>query len=347
MAVEYQELLDLNIVVSEHLKRWMVERGLDPQRGRVCYINIDPDAWRPDPERRVAVRQELRIDDTAPVILYAARICAQKQPGVFAQTMLRLAQMASPFVALVAGDGPDLERLRSLITRYKLGDRVRLLGAVPNERVRELMAAADVFFLPSEWEGIALSIYEAMACGLPIIGANVGGQRELVTPECGVLVERSDEETEARQYAATLAKLLENPQRRQEMGQAGRGRVQALFRLEQMGERMISLLQEAMGLHRTQPRPVPSRGLGQACAAQAVEYVRLAEVTDGLWRERELAHVGPLGLRPHSDSWRTLTYFTIRRLFLPYYRAALDRNLKWLLPFKNRLKQVLLREGQS
>jgi len=120
-----------------------------------------------------------------------------------------------------------------------------------------------------------------------------------------------------------------------------------------MGEGMISLLQEAMRLHITQPRPVPGLGLGRACAAQAVEYVRLSDVADGLWREREQAPAGPLGfhpylLDPHSDSWRTLAYFAIRRLLLRYYRAALERKMmRWLLPFKNRLKQTLLREARS
>jgi hypothetical protein len=211
------------------------------------------------------------------------------------------------------------------------------------------MAAADIFFLPSKWEGIALSLYEAMACSLPVVGADVGGQRELVTPECGVLMARSDEETEAEQYAQVLAELLEDPRRCQEMGQAGRRRVEAHFRLGQMGEKMVFLLQAAMRLHAAQPRPVSSLGLGRACAAQAVEYVRLSQVADGLWREQVQASpsgLNPHWLDPHSDSWHTLTYFAIRRLLLPYYRAALDRNLKWLLPFKNRLKRALLRRGQ-
>ncbi len=62
------------------------------------------------------------------------------------------------------------------------------VGALPNPRLRDLMAAADILFLPSAWEGIAQSIYEAMAAGLVVVGADVGGQRELVTPDCGYLL---------------------------------------------------------------------------------------------------------------------------------------------------------------
>jgi len=353
MAVEYQELLDLNLVSSEHLQRWMEARGADPQRIRVCYTNIDTETWRPaDPRKRSAARRELGLDEAVPVILYAGRICAQKQPRVFGQTMLQLSRKELDFVALVAGNGPDLEWLRSFVKRHELDDRVRLLGAVPNERVCELLAVADLFFLPSEWEGIALSVYEAMACGLPVVSADVGGQRELVTPECGVLVARNDEKNGAEHYAQILAELLQNARRCREMGEASRARVQAHFRLAQMGERMSFLLQETMQLRVTQPRPVPSLGVGRVCAAQAVEYIRLLEVADGLWREREQAHVGPLGLHPHlldphSDSWRTLAYFAVRRLLLPYYRAALNRDVKWLLPLKDRLKHLLLHEDRT
>jgi glycosyltransferase involved in cell wall biosynthesis/predicted NUDIX family NTP pyrophosphohydrolase len=293
LAIEYQELLDLNIVVSRHLKQWMVERGFDPQRSRVCYINVDADKWRPDPERRRAVRQELGMDETVPVILYAGRICAQKQPRVLARTILRL-QETLDFIVLVAGDGPELEWLRVFVDKHGVSDRVRLLGAVPNERIRELLTATDLFFLPSEWEGIALAIYEAMACGVPVVGADVGGQDELVTPECGVLVTRSDEEGEVEHYARILAELLPNAQRRRAMGQAGRVRVQDFFRLEQMGERMVTLLQEAQQLHEVQPRLVPSLEVGRICALQAKtiqeQADRIEEIEAGkAWLEGQRA----------------------------------------------------------
>jgi glycosyltransferase involved in cell wall biosynthesis/GT2 family glycosyltransferase len=352
MAVEYQELLDLDIVVSDHLKQWMVEKGADRQRIYTCYAGIDPDAWRPDSEGRAAIRQELGLDSAVGVVLYAARMCDQKQPRVFAKTMLRLVEKCVDFVAVVAGDGPELGWLRSFVHGHKLESRVRLLGAVDSERVRGLMVASDIFFLPSKWEGIALTLYEGMTCGLPVVGADVGGQCELVMPECGVLVSRSDEDTEAERYAEVLAELLGDLPRCRKMGQAGRRRIEAHFRQDQMAERIISLFREAMQLHVNQPRPIPSLGLARACTAQALEYVRLSEVADSLWREREQAQARPLGPYPHSldpnsEPWPTLAYFTIRRLLFPIYRRGLDKGLKWLLPVKNRLKQALLHERPS
>ncbi len=352
LAVEYGELLDLHGVSSEHLKRWMVSRGAREERIRVCYTNVDVQWWKPDEKLGEKVRKELGIGQGEGVILYAGRLCAQKQPQVFGQTLVRLRQKGVEFVAVVAGDGPDRGWLEEFLQREGVAERVRLLGAVSAERMRELMVAADLLFLPSKWEGIAFVVYEAMASGLAIVGANVGGQKELLTPECGVLIECGEEEKEVEEYAEVLARLLRNSECRQKMGQAARRRVEKHFRLEKMGDQMHSFFHEALHLLHTAPPSLPPPGLAHACATQAIEYTRLSNVADGLWRERERAQAGPLGfhpylLDPYSDSWRTLAYFTLRRLFLPYYRAALDRNMKWLLPLKDRLKHLLLLRERS
>src|SRR5262249_19129527 len=126
MAVEYQELIDMNIVSSEHLKRWMIQRGAEADRIRVCYINVDPENWRPDPQRRAITRRELGVKESVPLILYACRICPQKQPRVFAATVLRLRRQSISFVALVAGDGPDLDWLRAFLIKHKLTEDVRV-----------------------------------------------------------------------------------------------------------------------------------------------------------------------------------------------------------------------------
>ena len=98
----------------------------------------------------------------------------------------------------------------------------------------------------------------------------------------------------------------------------------------------------------TPSRPTLGRGLGTVCATNAIEYLRVAEVADGLWRDHEQpaqlnfsSHL----LDPHHDSWRTLAYFAIRQLVLPYYRAGLERRLTWLQPIKEYMKKTLLRSS--
>jgi glycosyltransferase involved in cell wall biosynthesis len=285
LAVEYQDQLDVNVVSSQHLKCWMVQRGADASRIQVCYTNIDPDVCSANERQAATIRQELGVREDAPLILYAGRICLQKQPKVFAATMARLRQHGHSFAALVAGDGEDLPWLADYLAKSNMTEDVRLLGAVSLEQMQRLMAAADIFFLPSQWEGIALSIYEAMASGVAVVGADVGGQRELVTADCGVLIARSDEDTETAQYAEVLAQLLREPQRRAEMGLASRTRVSSHFHIEHMGKNMLEILQRAITNHPYQGSSAPTLGLARACAAQAVEYVRVFHLSETLWNQ--------------------------------------------------------------
>lgn len=322
-AVAYQEALDLNIVSSEHLKDWMVGRGADPSRIETCYTNIDAELYSPNPSARSSVRAEFHIPDDMPVLLYAGRLCEQKQPKVFAPVMRELRDRKLGFTCFVAGDGQDRKWLQRYVRRHRLKSHVRVLGTVKHERMQELLAASDIFFLPSKMEGISLAIYEAMAMGVVPVGADVGGQRELVTPECGVLVERSSHEREVKAYSDVLATLIESSERRKALGEAARDRVSTYFKLEQMGERMDQLLKKAQEAHHSRSTIATSSGLGMEHAVQTVEYERLTRAARPFWKYRKV----------ESAIWR------VSRLISPI--AVLARWLGWRLrPLLRSLRRV-------
>ncbi len=339
MSVGAREQLDLTLVSSMHLKQWMAGRGGDVGRIEVCYTNIDPERWSPNYQSRAKVREELKIKQDTPVILYAGRLCQQKQPKVFAQVMKQLRERQCEFLALVAGDGEERAWLEKYVSRQRLGRKVRLLGRVPSERVRALMMASDIFFLPSQWEGIAVSIYEAMACGLAVVGADCGGQHELVTKECGTLMPCGHEQTEVQQYSDALAQLLADPGRRAAMGQAARARICQQFRLDSMGERLVALFEKARFLHRSHPRPAVGTESGLASATQAVDYMRLHHVADWSWLEQteeEIRHLS-LGAR---------LYVKLKRVGLGFYCRGRQRGWQWWMdPLKDSLKRSLLKRA--
>jgi hypothetical protein len=294
----------------------------------------------PDPDLRQTTRQELELANDTPMLLYSARLVEQKQPRVLATVLQRLQAQGVRFVALVAGDGPDFKWLQNFVSDKGLAANIKLLGGVDPERMRQLLAAADIFFLPSQWEGIALSVYEAMAAGLPVVAADVGGQRELVTPECGVLVPRGNAQAEVEQYVAALSALLPDAPRRQAMGAAGRRRIQEHFQLDQMGATVQACLQRAQALTLSQPRPVPDLALGRMCAAQAVEYMRLSQLADQLWAERHGLRPAP----PASRNWRHELYKGLYRWHEPYYRWYSKRGWTWPTAAREAAKRFLLRQ---
>ncbi len=290
LAAGWQPLLDLNIASSEHVRRWQTERGAKPERATVCTTNVDPSTWRADERARERVRRRLNIDARTPVLLYAGRLMSQKQPMVFADTVRRVAQRGKPFVALVAGDGEDRGRMEAFWSEHGLWGHVRMLGAVPTEGMPELYAASDVYFLPSKWEGIAVSIYEAMCAELTVVGADVGGQPELVTRDTGVLISHKlAPERQSIVYAAILSDLIAKPDKRRRMGKAARRRIISGYQLSAMGDRMVELFDRAIELHKAEPRERPSPALATEMARLAVEAVRLDALADDLWKYREMA----------------------------------------------------------
>jgi glycosyltransferase involved in cell wall biosynthesis len=273
LGIEHTELIDLHITTSQHLAEWMQERQIDPERLAVCTINVNPERWHPDAALRTRVRAELGIAETEPVILFAARLSAQKRVRLAAEILDRLHTEGTAYTALIAGDGEDMPWLRVFVRQHGLNGRIRLLGAVPHTRICELMAASDVLLLPSEHEGIALTLYEALATGVVPVAADVGGQRELVTPECGMLIVPGPAELE--EYCTALRELLADPTRRATMAEIGRARILEQFTLVQMLDRMQELLDHATDLSRTNPRPLVPAGTGLAMAILAVEHHNL------------------------------------------------------------------------
>lgn len=283
-SMDHSEELDLTLTASMHLKSWMVERGGATERIEVCTINVDVAEWNPGRYDRSALRRDAAINPEIPVILFAGRLTKQKQPRMLAEVLLELARREVMFVCLVAGNGEEMPFLEDFLKSNQL-DCVRLLGAVSAPRMRELMAMSDILFLPSRMEGISLAIYEALAMELVPVGANVGGQSELVTPECGFLVTPGP--NERNDYVQILDALLRDPAHRKRMGRAARQRVVENFRIEQMSDRIALLFQRAEELAQQHPRPRISRELALEMTRLAVEYTRLEQATDRIWNEWE------------------------------------------------------------
>jgi len=243
VSASWQNLLDLSIVSSEQLKTYFVDLGADAKKIEVAYTNIDTDKVKPCADSRRNIRNELQIENSIPVILFAGRFEEQKQPPVLLKALHKLkSEYQQDFVALLAGDGDYKEWMLEYVTDNELSQQIWFMGKLANEMTIKLMKACDIFFLPSRWEGISLAFYEAMASGLVVVGSNVGGQKELVTPECGTLLDTADEETEVNNYAAELARLISQPALIKQMQVSARKRVENHFQLSQMGQRMQELL---------------------------------------------------------------------------------------------------------
>jgi hypothetical protein len=129
--------------------------------------------------------------------------------------------------------------------------------------------------LPSQHEGIAVTAFEALACGIPFVGADVGGQRELVTPDCGILVRPSTAEQETAEYVDAIDALFQDGDRLRRMGAAGRQRVLEGFSIEAMADRVEEVIATASRDMQRTPRTGSRSGrLAAALAVTAHGYER-------------------------------------------------------------------------
>ncbi|MCC5841518.1 MAG: glycosyltransferase [Opitutales bacterium] len=305
-AARAHGLLDANLVSSRHLRDWMMQRsGAGPEHFEVIHTNIDATKWNRDPVARARLRAEAGIGENLPVILFAGRICAQKQPEVLARVLRELRDKGLPFRAWIAGDGENRAWLADFVARHNLGAHVRLLGSRGQSEMRDLLSAADIFFLPSHWEGIALSIFEAMAMGLAVVGAEVGGQAELVVPGTGILIRRpaNDTNEEVRLYVEAFTLLLSDPSKARGMGARGRVRIEEDFPLRKMVQELVRALDGAIGKARERPSPPPGEtAFAHEAAIRAVEYLRLEQLAEELWRRAEAPNEAVAALAPAMAS---------------------------------------------
>jgi len=132
-------------------------------------------------------------------------------------------------VLLMVGEGPERSSAQALGRRLGLGERLRFLGT--QQAIEEIVGLADVFLLPSELESFGLSALEAMARGVPVVGSDAGGLPEVVKhAESGYLLPVGDVDG----MAARTIEILRDDERRREMGEAARHRVESLFDAERV-----------------------------------------------------------------------------------------------------------------
>ena len=321
-SIDAAAFLDRSIVLSAHLRQWMIQRGRTPEAIAVSHNGVAIPNDDHIGRQRVLFRDRWAVGN-APTVLFAGRLVDQKQPHVFVESLGRLWMDGVPCTAVVAGDGPWLPAMRARFEQMGATSRVWILGAVTPEVMDGVLCAADLVCLPSRWEGIALVIQEAMARGVAVVAADVGGQRELITPECGVLVAPGRDEDLATTYAAALRLLIEQPERRLALGACARARVREQFGLAQMGARMDALLRDTA--RRTDEVDI--------VAPDAImESVRSQYAPYWQWVTRVAA-----GRPEPPRSWNA-RFFRSLTMLEPAYRWGVRRGWTWLPTLRRRLR---------
>jgi glycosyltransferase involved in cell wall biosynthesis len=224
---------DQLVVISDYVGRSLVEGGIDPDRVHVVRNGIDPDGWHPG-ARRDETRAALGIGAATPVLLTVCRLFPEKGPAEVIEAVARLRSEHPEIQLLIVGtditEGAWFSAaLHARVAELGLGDQVRFLGR--RDDIEGLMAAADVFVMPSTNEPFGLVFCEAMAMERPVVALDDGGTVEVVDDgRTGLLSTYGDLDG----LTGNIGALLADPERRRSMGSAGRADVITRFSTRRM-----------------------------------------------------------------------------------------------------------------
>jgi glycosyltransferase involved in cell wall biosynthesis len=223
------------VAVSRELADGVVTDGLAADKVVIIPNGVDLDGLAA-PGDAGALKAEILGDEDATAVLFVGRLVEEKAIDRLLDVWAALPPGRQ--VLVIVGDGPlrgDLERRAAA---QGLAESVRFVGH--RHDALRFYAMADVFVLPSATEGLSNSLLEAMAAGLPVVASDVGGNRDVITPGSGILVDWR----QVPACVALLSRLLQDDRLRKDMGAAARERARA-FAMEAIVRRYRDLYRAA------------------------------------------------------------------------------------------------------
>jgi colanic acid/amylovoran biosynthesis glycosyltransferase len=209
------------VTVSEFNKnRLMVEApDVNSNKVKVIHCGVDSDVFHP----------QVHVERGLPVLLAVGSLLDVKGHAYLVEACAALVTDAVDFKCIIVGEGPERKHLEKLILRYKLGEKIKLVGAIPHENIQAYFDRADIVIHPSISEGIPVALMEAMSKGLPVIASRITGIPELVTHEKdGILVSSAN----VAELAKAMKRLIADNELRTQLGKSAREKILTEFNFE-------------------------------------------------------------------------------------------------------------------
>jgi len=222
--------LDGVMPVSDYCGELALKNGAPVEKVHVIYNGTDPELFTPAPD-------EVETN----TILTVGRLVPRKDIPTLMKALVTVRDTVPDARLVVVGDGPERPRLERFARKLGLADSVNFTAFVSEDELRGLYRSAGVFVLPARYdpagkdiEGFGIVLLEAMASGRPVIGARVGGIPSAIRDEWGRLYTTEN----AKELAAHLKALLEEPGLANQMGMSGRRAVEEIYNWKYIAQRM-------------------------------------------------------------------------------------------------------------
>ncbi len=197
---QYGSVIDKTYTCNGNSKKVFVEYfGRKENEIETMYIGVDEKKFNPELLNKEEILKEYGIVPNGKFIIsYICRIAEQKRPFLLIEIFKELSKRRDDFLLVIAGDGPFLPEVKKRIDNYHLEEKVKFLGNI--KQTEKVYKISDVTVNCSIKEGLALTSYESLAMGVPVVSVDAGGQKELIDETVGVVVPCMQKETEIWNY---------------------------------------------------------------------------------------------------------------------------------------------------
>ena len=181
--------------------------------------------------------QERQTDLTSKQIISVGSLGVRKGTYDLLEAIPKVLESYPDAIFILVGDG-EVETVNNIIKKNDLIENVRVPGWLNFNQVKEIYLSSSIFVLPSHYEGMPMSILEAMSFGLPVISTDINGIPDIILDgETGLIIEPS----KINELSSAIIKLLQNYQYRLILGSNGKKRIDTLFTLSEMKKNLIKI----------------------------------------------------------------------------------------------------------
>jgi phosphatidyl-myo-inositol dimannoside synthase len=247
---------DVIVANAEFATRNLVRIGIPEDRIVKINPGVDLDRFSPRPAR-LDLLQKWNLEGKK-VVLTVARLISRKGHDLVLRAIARLIREVPETVYLIAGQGPEEQKLRNLAAELGITDSVRFAGRVPEELLPDCYALCDVFAMVNreeangDLEGFGMVFLEASAMGKPVIGGRSGGTADAIAEgKTGFRVDAG----QLDELTATLRKLLTDSSLRCQLGNTGRDRVNREFQWRDRARKLYEISMEICKARRAEKQP--------------------------------------------------------------------------------------------
>lgn len=242
-------VLDKTLVCNENSRKILIDHfGRNEKEVETVYIGVDEKKFDPSNYDRDKLKEKYNLPKDKYIMSFICRISEQKRPMLLLEVIKKLKETRDDFVVLIIGDGNLLNKMKSTAKKYNLLNNMIFMGRT--NKTDEIYDVSDLTINCSIKEGLALTAYESLAMGVPVVSSDVGGQKELIDENTGVIVPCMQEEEdifdfnyseeEVQNYVDAINKILANLKKYK---QNCRKKILNGFTIDQMVIRMSNILE--------------------------------------------------------------------------------------------------------